>query len=374
MIAEALLERGYGVAFITCRAEGHLADEIPETIDIVELKSSLEMWARAENLLMNPTGFPHVLASTTIPYLRDLTRVLRAQNPDFLFTSRPHMNIEPSLAVRRSGAKTRLLIGEYNNLSHSHVLSTAIQRRYLPPVIRRAYARAHAIISLSDGVADDLSATTGLPRETIDTVYPPLPEDLPDKARESPDHPWFAAGAPPVVLGVGRLTKAKDFPTLIHAFARIRQFQNARLVILGDAGSPKKTSKRQDEYMTLARELGIADHTAVVGYVKNPFAFMARAAVFALSSITEGFGMVVAEALACGCPVVSTDCPSGPPEILEGGKYGSLVSVGDHRALADAILRTLESPPEPSFLQSRAHAFALPKIVDRYEDIMRRDG
>ena len=303
MIAEELLERGYRVAFIACVAEGHLADEIPDSIDVVELKPLPVMRARAGTLLKNPAGFAHVLASTTLPYLDDLTRVLRVQNPDFLFTQRPHMNIEASLAVQRSGATTRLVIGEYNHLSRSHILSTAFQRRYLPPVIRRAYARAHAIVSLSDGVADDLAVTTGLPRNSIDTIYPPLPRDLADKARESPGHRWFASEAPPVVLGVGRLTKAKDFPTLLHAFARARQKREARLLILGDAGSTKKTSKRRNEYMTLARELGIAEDTALLGYVKNPYAFMARAFLFALSSVTEGFGMVVAQALACGCPV-----------------------------------------------------------------------
>ncbi len=374
MLAQAFLQRGYGVDFIAFRAEGELLDELPTEIRVVELKPMASLLARGYGFGVDVRGLAHVVASPTVHYLRDLTQHLRTDRPPFLFTSRPYVNVEASLAVHRANAPTRLVIGEYNDLSHSQVMASWLQRRYLPPIMRRAYLRAHAILAVSDGVSDDLAATTAIPRHRIDTVYPPLPPELPDKAAQPIDHPWFAPGEPPVVLGVGRLTRAKDYPTLLRAFARVHMQRRARLVILGEARSAKKAAKRRDEYMTLAHDLGIAGDTAMLGYVKNPFAFMARASVFALSSITEGFGMVVAEALACGCPVVSTDCPSGPAEILEGGKYGSLVPVKDHRALGDAILNILDSTFDRDFLRSRAHAFSLSGIVDQYENIMRRDA
>src|SRR5262249_41735385 len=138
-------------------------------------------------------------------------------------------------------------------------------------------------------------------------------------------HPWFAAGSSPVILGIGRLHAQKDFPTLLKAFARVRAKQHARLVILGEA----KEAEYRTALTTLAAQLSIADDVRFPGFVDNPFAYLARAAVFVLSSAWESFGNVVAEALACGCPVVSTDCPSGPTKILEKGKYGPLVPVGD---------------------------------------------
>src|SRR5262249_43075680 len=146
-------------------------------------------------------------------------------------------------------------------------------------------------------------------------------------------HPWFRPSAPPVVLGAGRLHAQKDFPTLLRAFAQVRAKREARLMILGEA----KCAEYRTELMALAAQLGIADDVMLPGFVANPFAYMARAAVFVLSSAWEGLPTVLIEALASGCPVVSTACPSGPREILENGKYGPLVPVGDDTALANAI-------------------------------------
>jgi PAS domain S-box-containing protein len=110
----------------------------------------------------------------------------------------------------------------------------------------------------------------------------------------------------------------------------------------------------------------IADDVDVPGFVPNPLAYMARAAVFVLSSTWEGFGNVLVEALACGCPVVSTDCPSGPAEVLDHGRYGRLVPVGDEAAMAEAILATLDAPPDPVLLRARARMFSVDQALDRY--------
>jgi glycosyltransferase involved in cell wall biosynthesis len=141
-------------------------------------------------------------------------------------------------------------------------------------------------------------------------------------------------------------------------------------MILGDDKNAKKTAKRRNKLTLLANELGIADDVALLGYVPNPFSYMAHAAVFVLSSIYEGFGNVLVEALACGCPVVSTDCPSGPAEILDHGKFGLLVPVGDAVALADAICSTLDAPPDPHKLQERAIIFSVDRAVDQYEKLL----
>jgi glycosyltransferase involved in cell wall biosynthesis len=151
----------------------------------------------------------------------------------------------------------------------------------------------------------------------------------------------------------------KDFPTLLKAFARVRAVREARLVILGEG-------KKRIELETLAQELGVAAEVDLPGWVDNPFAWMARAAVFVLSSAYEGLPGVLIQALACGCPVVSTDCPSGPAEILAGGTYGPLVPVGDDQALANAIFAVLSAPPDRDRLRARAAMFSMDRAVDQY--------
>jgi glycosyltransferase involved in cell wall biosynthesis len=166
-------------------------------------------------------------------------------------------------------------------------------------------------------------------------IYNPvLTPELIKSTKEPLDHPWFAPGEPPVVLGAGRLVEQKDFPTLIRAFAQVRQVRPARLMILG-------SGREQKRLEALVRELNLEEDVALVGFVKNPSAYMAYSPVFVLSSAWEGFGNVIVEAMAVKTPVVSTDCQSGPAEILDNGKYGSLVPVGDTKAMAEAILSVL---------------------------------
>jgi glycosyltransferase involved in cell wall biosynthesis len=193
--------------------------------------------------------------------------------------------------------------------------------RFLLPVVQRTYLWADAIVAVSDGVADELSLITSIPRKDIMTIYNPIvTSELQRKAQVPLDHPWFTPGAPPVVLGAGRLRVQKDFPTLIRAFVRARAVRKIRLMILGGGKDERRDAQYKAQLLALADQLGVADDVALPGFVENPFAYMARASVFVLSSAWEGFGNVIVEALACGCPVVSTDCPSGPAEILENGK------------------------------------------------------
>jgi glycosyltransferase involved in cell wall biosynthesis len=176
------------------------------------------------------------------------------------------------------------------------------------------------------------------------------------------------------VLGVGSLSARKDYPTLVRAFARLRAERDCRLVILGEAGSPKKTQEQRAELVALAASLGVADDVDVAGFVANPFAYMARASVFVLSSAFEGLPGALIQAMACGCPVVSTDCPSGPAEILDGGRFGALVPVGDDHAMAAAIAAALERPIAAATLRERAAMFSVERAVDRYVDLMLDQG
>ena len=219
-------------------------------------------------------------------------------------------------------------------------------------------------VGVSRGVSDTLAAAAGVPERNITTIHNPVVmPDIRTRAEEPADHPWLSDGGPPVVLAAGRLSREKDYPTLIRAFALLAARRSCRLVILGQ-GEQRAALER------LATSLGVADRLSLPGWVENPFAFMSRASVFVLSSIYEGLGNVLIEALACGCPCVSTDCPAGPAEILEDGRLGALVPVGDAGALADAIERVLDRPPDPRALRKRAEDFSGEASVAAYEALI----
>ena len=231
-------------------------------------------------------------------------------------------------------------------------------RRYRD--VRRIYGRADRLVCVSAGVADDMAGI--LRRDASGFCVLPNPVITPEhdaRALEAVDHPWFAEGQPPVVLGVGRLSRIKNFPLLVRAFARVRRECECRLVILGEG-------KHRSRLLALAAKLGVAGDLDLPGFVDNPVAYMSRAALFVLSSRWEGFGNVLVEALACGTPAVSTDCPSGPAEILSDGVYGPLVPVDDDVGLSRAMLETLASPPDAGFLREAALPYTLDRSCEAY--------
>jgi glycosyltransferase involved in cell wall biosynthesis len=210
-------------------------------------------------------------------------------------------------------------------------------------MMRLLYPLADRIVAVSTGVADDLSEIIGIPRPRIEVIYNPVvtPEVL-ALSQESIEHPWFQPGQPPVILGIGRLTKAKGFSALIHAFSAIRKNKlPARLIILGEGDERSKLEQ-------LILQLSIETEVLLPGFHQNPYFFLRNSSVFVLSSLWEGLPTVLIEALACGTPIVSTDCPSGPCEILENGKWGTLVPVANENALVTAIQNTLTTPQRPT--------------------------
>ncbi|NJN46594.1 MAG: glycosyltransferase, partial [Candidatus Competibacteraceae bacterium] len=210
------------------------------------------------------------------------------------------------------------------------------------------------------GVAEDTIILTGLPQDRVTVVRNPvITPRLLRLAREPVAHPWFTDQGPPIILGAGRLTRQKDFPTLLRAFAAVRRERPARLMILG-------AGKQQAALQAQATHLGIADTLTLPGFTDNPYAYMAKAAVFALSSLWEGSPNVLTEALALGTPVVATDCPSGPREILQEGRFGPLVPVGDAAALSQAIVQMLDNPPDPDVLRAAVHEYDLDYSVNGY--------
>lgn len=223
---------------------------------------------------------------------------------------------------------------------------------------------ADAVVANSEGSAAD--ARKGVPRvaSRVCTIHNPVvSHHLADQARMPVDHPWFGAGEPPVTLSVGRLVAEKDHATLLRAFALLAARRPGRLIVLGEG-------EQRPHLTRLAQNLGIADQVDFPGFQNNPFAFMARARLFALSSAYEGMPNVLIQAMACGTPVVSTDCPSGPREVLEDGKWGALVPVGDPVALATAMETTLDNPIQGSLLARRAGEFSAEASVRGYLDLI----
>jgi glycosyltransferase involved in cell wall biosynthesis len=233
----------------------------------------------------------------------------------------------------------------------------------MPHLVRRFYPWADGIVAVSKGVADNLSEMTGFPRERITVIYNPIvTPELQEQVQTSLTHPWLESNQPPVVLAAGRLRPQKDFATLIQAFALVRRKQCARLLILGEG--PERPALE-----TLIKNLGLEQDARLLGFVANPYPFMRRASLFVLSSKWEGLPGVLIEAMYCGVPLVSTNCPSGPQEILQDGKYGQLVPVGDATALARAIEMALTGgvprPPRESWLP-----FELKTVVKQYLEVL----
>jgi glycosyltransferase involved in cell wall biosynthesis len=353
-LARGFAERGHRVDLLAIRPRGELRGALGPGVRVLSLAGAL-------------TRLPLVAGSKrrrALAAVLPLAAWLRRERPDALLATSHSTNVAAAIAGRLARAPTRVVLRFDSQLSRSPRLAGTRTQRRRERRARRYFPRADAWIAISEGVADDAARLLGLPRARITAIHNPVitPELLRQIAAPV-DEPWLAPGGPPVVLGVGRLVPQKDFATLVRAFARVRAGREVRLLVLGEG--PERAALE-----TLAAELGVASDVRFAGRVAAPPAYMARAAVFALSSAWEGFGRVLVEALAAGCPVVSTDCPSGPREILAGGEFGPLVPVGDAEALALAIDRLLDRPPERARLRERAAEFSLERGVERYLEVL----
>ena len=230
--------------------------------------------------------------------------------------------------------------------------------------LRYAALKADGIIAVSEGIREDVQRIAGVSEQRVRVVpNPTVTRRIHALADEPVSHVWIREKDAPVVLGVGSLRNQKDFSTLIRAFAILRQSVEARLIILGEGRQGPKLKE-------LAAQLKVSDCIDFPGFVHNPYAYMARSDLFVMSSAWEGSPNVLIEAMALGTPVVSTDCPSGPSEILHGGKYGSLVPVGDYRKLAEKMRETLENPLSANELQEAIKPYGIENSVRKYLEVM----
>ncbi|WP_290649806.1 glycosyltransferase [Aquisalimonas sp.] len=307
-----------------------------------------------------PLGVRH--ASTCVPAL---VRYLRRERPAVLLAAKDRAGRAALLARRLAGVETRVYIRLGNTLSASLAQDSGLKRwwRYMP--IRRLYPWADGLIAVSDGVAQDVAATSGVKRDRIHVIRNPvLTDTLAEQAEAPVEHPWLQVPrTEPVIMGLGRLTRQKDFPTLLDAFARLQHRRGARLIILGEG--PERGALEAQAY-----RLGITARLHLAGFQSNPYAWLRRTDLFVLSSAWEGSPNALTEALALGRPSVSTDCPSGPREILGSGKYGPLVPVGDADAMAEAMMKTLTAPLPSATLQEAVAGYRDETSAARYLHVM----
>jgi glycosyltransferase involved in cell wall biosynthesis len=298
------------VDFILAKAKGQFLNRLSPKINVLDLQ-----------------------AVKTIFSVFRLAAYLRKQTPDVLFSTLHPSNIVALLAKTMSGTNVRIIV---------RVGTTVSAQRYAPwkkwfvrHVLAFCYSRVDQVVAVSNSVAADLQSYLKINPSKIVTIYnPTITDEFLEQSAEVVSHPWFQPAQPPVIIGAGRLIVDKGFADLISAFALVRASTNAKLAILGDG-------TERSHLELLAKELEIENDFSILGYVENPFAYMKRAALFVMPSLREGLPNVLIEAMACGCPVISTDCPGGAKEILNNGKYGDLIPVRDPKSLADAIVRNL---------------------------------
>jgi len=300
-------------------------------------------------------------ATTGLTVLR-LARHLRRARYDLVYTAMPTSNIVALAAIWLSRAKSRLVISERSNPRLEAQYSQTWRYRAAFALQRFCYPRADRIVAVSHDLADDLADFARLPRQKIHVIYNPAFDDRASVAASGPTHPWLDEKVTPVILAAGRLTAQKDFVTLIKAFGQLRSKLNVRLMILGEG-------RERQNLKDLIDALGLADDVALPGFVPDIFPYLQKADVFALSSIWEGFGNVLVQAMAAGCSIVSTECPNGPGEILARGAFGRLVPVGDIAGFANALEQSLALPFAAAALRERAGQFSLTQSADAYEQL-----
>jgi glycosyltransferase involved in cell wall biosynthesis len=373
-MAAGFRERGHRVDLLVAHARGAFAERVPDGVRVFELGHRLTLPGRLRVGLAAPealgaTARPLVLPlapNEAVGALPGLVRYLRRERPDVLFSAKVTANLVALLARRHAGGASVVVVSERGSFADKVARSPRWRWRYVAPAIRRLYPEADAIVAVSRGTAESFAQVTGRAWPDMRVIYNPVVgPDLEAQARADPGHPWFGAdrGAP-VVLGVGRLEARKGFDVLIRAVARVRRSRAVRLVILGEGPDREALGE-------LARAEGVAEAVDLAGWTSNPFAFMARADLFVLASDYEGLPGVLIQAMACGCPVVSTDCPDGPREILADGRYGALVPPRDPEAMAGAIAAALGTPADRDALRARAADFRVDTALDAYESLFR---
>jgi glycosyltransferase involved in cell wall biosynthesis len=343
VLARELLTRGVDVTLVVHQMRGELVPLLPEGIPVVNLDTS-----------------------RTLQDVYRLKRYLLAEEPDVLMANVDHNNIAAALANALAGTRTKLVICQHNPLTAGYHATVNWKHRLVPWFYRALASRIDHAVAVSKGISAEL-LRTGISAPKVSTIFNPvIGDDFVDRACLPVHHPWLVEKDRPVFVTAGRLVEMKDHQNLLRAFAMHLESHPARLMLLG-------VGPKLEELQTLATSLGIAEHIAFEGFVQNPLPYMRAADGFVLSSRSEGFGNVLVEAMGCGTPVLSTDCPHGPSDILAHGQYGVLVPPQDPEALASGLdqLLTERSLWPADRLRERAGDFSYQACADAYARLFR---
>lgn len=339
-LAHEFVAAGHAVDFVLASGEGELMDELPTEASIyVARAGGAKGWRAA------------------------IREYVAAQSPDVLLAMMEGAGVLAIQAVRR---RVSVYVVSHIHFSRHCRGASRMKERWLMPLAARWYLpKAAGVIGVSKGVTEDIRRSAALNPDKVHTIYNPiLTDSLYRKAAEPVDHPWFVPNRDWLtVVTVGRLTKQKDHDTLLRAIRDVARERPVRLMVLGQG-------ERLAELQALVEDLEIDALVEFAGFEPNPYRYMAAADVFALSSRWEGFGNVLVEALACGTAVVSTNCPSGPSEILQQGKYGRLVPTGDIEALASAIVKKEERTMNLKGIPAHLKQFEANYVAGRYLYVM----
>lgn len=336
-LLKGFVERQIAVDLVLAKAKGVYLSQVPSSCRIIDLDSR------------------GVLNS-----LPKLILYLRRERPQRMLSMMSHANIVAIMARFFSCIRFRLVVSERCALAGNYFLG--FKGRLLKICMYCIYPFADAIVAVSNGVSDDIRRELNIDCAMLNVIYNPVDFKKIENESSLPcSNDWLNASVP-IIIASGRLTKQKDFPTLLKALAKVRAKRDVRLIILGDG-------EEKDYLKTITIDLGLVEYVFFAGFVRQPYTWFSRASVFVLSSAWEGLPNVLIEAMACGVPVVATDCPHGPKEILENGKWGRLVPVGDAESMAFAILETLKETIHPD-VRFRANFFSLTRSVDDYLKIL----
>ncbi len=347
---------GLRVDLVLGSSRGHLYQEAVQQVRVIDLHGT-------------PKSMPEVPGThyaAIVAALPGLIRYMKSEAPDVVLAVKDHANLAALWARHLAGSSTRTVLTVHGLLSNRTPSPTTLGLRLLPRLVRRFYRRADAVVAVSAAVAQDLALVTGIPRDHIHVIYNPvITEDLIRMSTEATDHPWLADRRVPVLASAGRLSREKDFPTLIASFALVRERLPAKLIILGDG-------RERSRLQRLISTLRLEEDVVIQGFVSNPYPFISRAAGVVLTSRSEGLPTVLIEALGLGTPVVATDV-GGVREILKDEQWGRIVPVGDKRAIAGALHDLLVSKrriTQTEELDAWLDRFTVRRATDEYLKVL----
>jgi len=340
-LADCISQRGYEVDIIVPHTNAPYPLSIPNKVHLHSLKARgererIKMW------------------TTIIP----LAKYLKREKPPVLLVGPLMFALTALLAKKIAQSNTRIIISAHSSIASVFQNNMKLTSFVSKLILQYSYSRVHSIIAVSKGLRNEIINLCKIPEDCVKSIYNPIvSENLFKRALDTPEEELFYSDNIPIILSVGRLTPQKDFPTLIKAFSLVFQEIPSKLVIIGEGPERGKCEK-------LIESLNLQDHVFLYGFRSNPYKYMSRAKVFVLSSIWEGFGNVLVEAMALGTPVISTNCPHGPSEILADGKYGMLVPMKNPAEMARSICYVLRNGGPNG--ENKVKEYTIEGITDEY--------